>query len=48
MGRLIDIDDFIHSITPDPIEEAGCPEPEWLRDLVELVDEYIKCKEEEE
>ena len=45
MGRLIDIDDFIQALAPDPIEEAGCPEPEWLGELVELVDEYIKCKE---
>ena len=36
-GRLIDADELIKSLTPDPILECGCPEPEYLGELIELL-----------
>ena len=36
-GRLIDSDHMISKITPDPVTECGCPEPEWLGEFTDLL-----------
>ena len=36
--RLIDVDALIDSITINPEECPGCPEPEWIEDFVNLLD----------
>lgn len=36
-GRLIDADALIQSLEVDPVECPGCPEPEYLGELKELL-----------
>lgn len=36
MGKLIDADALIRSLMVDPVECPGCPEPEFLSDLIEV------------
>lgn len=36
--RLIDADALIESLTIDPIGCMGCPEPEWLEELSDILD----------
>lgn len=47
--RLIDADELLETLTPDPIEEAGCPEPEWLSELAEIIKEtpesIVRCRD---
>ena len=50
--RLIDADALIDSLKVDPIECCGCPEPEWLEQFIDILNnaptyevEYrIKCE----
>ena len=37
-GRLIDAEALIKSLEVDPVECPGCPEPEYLRELKELLE----------
>jgi len=37
MGKLIDADALIQSLMIDPVECPGCPEPEFLSDLIEVL-----------
>lgn len=37
--RLIDADELLENLTPDPIAEAGCPEPEWLEEFARIIRE---------
>ena len=49
-GRLIDADALIESMKVDPIECPGCPEPEFLEDLIAVLEEaptIIEAEEEE-
>lgn len=36
--RLIDADALIESLTVDPIGCAGCPEPEFMDELIDILD----------
>lgn len=36
--RLIDADGLIQSLTINPIECPGCPEPEWLEQMSDVLD----------
>lgn len=39
MGKLIDADALIHGLRVDPAECPGCPEPEFLDDIISLLEE---------
>lgn len=53
MGKLIDADEIIAALTVDPYDCIGCPEPEFMQDIVNLLREaqaedaeiVIRCKE---
>lgn len=47
-GRLIDADALIKSLEVDPVECPGCPEPEYLGELIELLREAPTIIEAEE
>jgi len=38
-GKLIDADALIRSLEVDPVECPGCPEPEYLKEFIELLAE---------
>ena len=37
--RLIDADALIESLSVDPVECMGCPEPEFLGELIQVLEE---------
>lgn len=37
--KLIDTDKLIEELTVDPVECPGCPEPEWLGELIQILEE---------
>lgn len=48
--RLIDADVLINSLLIDPIACMGCPEPEFMQELSDILDtaptfDLIRCKE---
>lgn len=47
-GRLIDADALIKSLEVDPVECPGCPEPEYLKEFIELLAEAPTIIEAEE
>lgn len=36
--RLIDADALIDSLTVDQMECYGCPEPEWMDEIIEILE----------
>lgn len=36
--RLIDADALIESLSVDPIGCMGCPEPEWIDELIDILE----------
>lgn len=49
MGKLIDADALIESLSINPEMCPGCPEPEWLQELCDLFDtteeSVVRCKD---
>lgn len=53
MSRYFNADKLIKELSPDPIAEMGCPEPEWLGELIDVLDsvseedvvEVVRCNE---
>lgn len=51
MVRLIDADALIKSLTINPTECMGCPEPEWINEFIQVLNtapsvliNCIQCK----
>ena len=38
-GKLVDADEIIASLSVDPYECTGCPEPEFLQDMISVLAE---------
>lgn len=47
-GRLIDADAIIKSLMVDPVECPGCPEPEELGEIIDILNEAPTAVEAEE
>ena len=46
-GRLIDSDALLAELEVDPVEEYGCPEPEFLKEFRDLLEGYPTADVEE-